>query len=79
MTFQPNQAGIDRLFAEIAAKIERIDRELRDEFTGNEDLDAITAAAASRFSAAGVNLVAAELRDYATSIRDNEPYQIQIQ
>jgi|1186.fasta_scaffold209525_2 hypothetical protein len=76
MTFEPNPAGINELFGEIAGKIEEVDRELRSDWTG-KSADEIEPAAETAFASIGLNMHGG-LREYAESIERDEKYQFNL-
>jgi hypothetical protein len=75
---QINPDGIDKVFAQIAAKIEQVDRDIRAEHTG-QPADQVAQVASQRFAAAGVNLTPTAILDYAASVEDGEPFTIGLQ
>lgn len=73
-----NQSGIDKLFQEIAGKIERLDTELRANYAGkpvDEILDPITQAV----TRLGIQTNSQDLRDYADAVSKRLPFSINLQ
>lgn len=66
--------AIETLFAEIGAKIEQVDQELRASFTG-KSTDLIVPTAANAFSEIGVHLPESDLNRYTQSVADNEDFE----
>lgn len=75
MAFKPNQSGIDKMFADIAANIEKVDAQIRAEWAGRP-AEQIEAPAVAAFAAIGINF--ATLADYAVSVSENEPFTLNI-
>lgn len=71
MTFEPNQQGIDELHAEIARKVEAVDREIRAEWTG-KPADEIESHAIAAFAAIGIDF--SDLREYAEAVAQDKPF-----
>lgn len=72
-----NEAGINALFAEIAEKLNKLDAELRELYTGKpveEIVDKIT----QRVIAAGVNTNSQHMREYAEAISTGTPFRIEV-
>lgn len=72
-----NPEGIEKVFAQIAAKIEKIDREIRDAHTG-QPADQVVEVASERFTAAGVNMTHQAIEDYAASVEADEPFTLEL-
>jgi hypothetical protein len=68
-----NQAGIDQLYAQVAAKIERVDKELRATHTG-QPADEVEPIAKAAFAAIGFPLP--NIRGYAESIEQDQSFKI---
>jgi hypothetical protein len=77
MSFTPNPEGIEAMFAEVAAKMEAVDRQLRAEFTGRPWQE-IEEPAARAFAAIGVNLTG-DISDYAKSIEKNQDFTFNLE
>lgn len=73
-----NPDGLDRLFQEIARKIEKVDADIRAELAGKPAAE-VAPIAAQRFSAVGVNLTPSDIDAYAVSVEKGENFQINLQ
>ncbi|RYJ04620.1 MAG: hypothetical protein EON52_15845 [Actinomycetales bacterium] len=78
MDFKPNQSGLDRLFATIAAEVEGVDEKLRDEYAGRTP-EEIVAPATRAFKAIGVESLTDEwIVDYVRAVSAGEPFSINL-
>lgn len=78
MDYTPNQSGLDQVFAEIGAKVEAVDADLRRRFAG-APADEIVDPAAAAFEAAGIQSLEPEwLRAYAEAVSHGADFTLQL-
>ncbi len=75
-SFQPNEDGIRKMFEEVGRRIEAVDKELREQYTGRPWQE-IEEPAARAFAAIGVNFTG-DISDYAKSIEENKDFRFDL-
>lgn len=76
MTFKPNKKGLEAVFAEMAAKLSKVDANIRAEHTGRPAAE-VEPLAEAAFAKAGVHLTGS-LHDYAVSVERDESFQLHL-
>lgn len=66
---------MDKLTSEAMVRIEDVDDLLREQHTGKPLIEIVGPAGAA-FAHVGVNLVPTEIRAYAQSVSDDEPFEV---
>ena len=75
MVIHIDEDGLSEVFEQIAAKIRKVDLELRSRLTGS-DVKIIRPEAVQAFANIGVTLLDLEIDQYSRSISDNSEYRI---
>lgn len=72
-----NKTGQRAVMQEAASKIERVDREVRKEFLG-EPVGVIVSASKVQFARIGVDMKGPKLKEYAVSVSEGKPFNIDL-
>lgn len=68
--------GMDRLFGELARKLEKVDASIRTRYTGRP-AEEIEPVAVEEFTKAGINFTGS-MREYAESVERNEDFRLDL-